>query len=108
MEQLQFSLIKRIKDIKELVKKANLADLSGNSVLADRYDNLIFKLSQELPEEDDMTERKGLRGVTEKAFRGLDLRRKMEEPEVVDYKSQSLTLPQEVKEKYAGYGTSRP
>ena len=40
----------RLKDIKELVKKANLADLAGNSVLADKYDKMILKLSQELPE----------------------------------------------------------
>lgn len=98
----------RLKDIKELVKKANLADLAGNSVLADKYDKMILKLSQELPEEDDMTERKGLRGVTEKAFRDLNLRRKMEEPEVVEYKSQELTLPKNIKERYAGFGTSRP
>lgn len=90
----------RLKDIKELVKKANLADLAGNSVLADKYDKMILKLSEELPEEDNMTERKGLRG--------LNLRRKMEEPEVVEYKSQRLSLPQDVKERYAGFGVSRP
>lgn len=87
----------RLKDIKELVKKANLADLAGNSVLADKYDKMILKISEELPEEDDMTTR-------ERQFPRL--RRKMEEPEVVQYKRKELNLPKNIIDKYAGFGVN--